>query len=449
MDTMLLGRAPASTLGAGIVLRSVMGSLCTALTGGLVGYFALRADSPMSLEVGLLVVGALLLAQALWFRRWIAKEVCVPLGALYTACAEVSRPTAYSFQFSSHNAFLTQFADMLAAKLNGFVEQTEDLERIRKEAFKESRTAVKALRKAEKEAARATASRAEAFEQAAGRLESIASGLNGNTGQLLALMTDVTNGAAKQKTDLDSATSSMEEITLVSRNISATTYETAENAKGTMSVARMSSDVVHKNLEAVEEMKQVHVVLQEDMCRLSTQAEEITSVIGLIEDVADQTNLLALNAAIEAARAGDAGRGFAVVADEVRKLAERTVGATAEVRKIVYSINEVVKNNADEVMQASSMLDGIHTLSKESEQSLLEIVERSETVYEQNEGVAAAVEQQVAASQDMRELVQNIYDVSQDAVGLTSQAAEAVSLVTTHTQSLCAVVNEFHEEQAA
>ena len=34
---------------------------------------------------------------------------------------------------------------------------------------------------------------------------------------------------------------------------------------------------------------------------------EITSRIGVVEEIASQTNMLALNASIEAARAGDAG----------------------------------------------------------------------------------------------------------------------------------------------
>lgn len=122
---------------------------------------------------------------------------------------------------------------------------------------------------------------------------------------------------------------------------------------------------------------------------LATTAEEIGAIIELITDIANQTNLLALNATIEAARAGEAGKGFAVVASEVKALATQTATATENIVTHVNSIQE----------HTSAAVDTIGSISKSSQ-----------NVSEIGTGIAAAVEQQSAATPEISKQTRLLLD---------------------------------------
>ena len=97
----------------------------------------------------------------------------------------------------------------------------------------------------------------------------------------------------------------------------------------------------------------------EAMGGIEKSSQQISQIIGVIDEIAFQTNLLALNAGVEAARAGDAGRGFAVVASEVRALAQRSADAAKEIKGLISTSTAQVAEGVDLVAETGKSLERI------------------------------------------------------------------------------------------
>ena len=148
----------------------------------------------------------------------------------------------------------------------------------------------------------------------------------------------------------------------------------------------------------------------EDIGALAVGAQKIGDVTKLIRNIAAQTNLLALNATIEAARAGEAGRGFAVVAAEVKSLAVQTAKATEDISSQIHE----VQNSTGKAVDAIGR-----------------IAARMREIDEHTSAVAAAVEEQSAATGEILQNVSRAADGATLIVGVLTDVAGA----TTQTQA--------------
>ena len=162
----------------------------------------------------------------------------------------------------------------------------------------------------------------------------------------------------------------------------------------------------------------------EEVRSLVEVAQRIGTIVGLIQDIAAQTNLLALNATIEAARAGEAGKGFAVVASEVKSLATQTAKATEDISRQIDEIQGATGNAAEAIDRISRIIADVNDLGT---------------------GVAAAVEQQGAATREIAGSVQQASCGTQEvSAGMreVTEAAARTKTAATETRAASARIFE-------
>ena len=210
---------------------------------------------------------------------------------------------------------------------------------------------------------------------------------------------------------------------------SAALHQLSESVRMTADNARKASAMVDDTQQEASRSGKVVADAVAAMGNIKSSSDEISAIIGVIDEIAFQTNLLALNAGVEAARAGEAGRGFAVVAQEVRSLAQRCASSAKEIKELIATSGEHVGAGVSLVAAAG--------------EALSTMTARIDEIGELMGGIAAAAAEQSQGIGEVNAAVGQMDQITQKNAAMVEETSAEIMRLKDEAHDLGAKLDRF------
>ncbi|WP_425055511.1 methyl-accepting chemotaxis protein [Pseudomonas abyssi] len=230
---------------------------------------------------------------------------------------------------------------------------------------------------------------------------------------------------SRQSERMELMATAINEITYGVQDVAQNANAAAEEVEKANQGADNGRAQVDRTIVEINQLSSSVSTAVEHMETLSSDAQEITSVLDVIRNIAEQTNLLALNAAIEAARAGEMGRGFAVVADEVRNLAQRTQQSTEEIHNMISKLQTNTQTVVSVINESSRHSQASVEQVNEAGAALEQIAQSMQQLVALNASIASATTQQSTVVEDVNRNVTEAAELARETTDGARETAQA------------------------
>ncbi|MDX7951956.1 PAS domain-containing methyl-accepting chemotaxis protein [Lichenihabitans sp. Uapishka_5] len=242
-----------------------------------------------------------------------------------------------------------------------------------------------------------------------------ASAITAGSGEISSAAEDLSRRTEQQAASLAETAAALDEITATVKKSAQGAAHARDVVASAKADAERSGDVVAKAVQA--------------MSAIERSSQQISQIIGVIDEIAFQTNLLALNAGVEAARAGESGRGFAVVASEVRALAQRSAEAAKDIKGLISTSSVHVSQGVGLVGDAGQALDRIAT----------QVADINGVVVD----IATSAQEQATALQEVNTAINQMDQVTQQNAAMVEESTAASRSLTQEAEELTRMLDRF------
>jgi len=266
---------------------------------------------------------------------------------------------------------------------------------------------------------------ADVIEKVDGSAQTVAAAaeqLSANTMQISSASEETSAQAGAVANAADRVSSNVQAVAEGAEQMGAAITEISRNTSEAASMAERGREVIGTANDTVRQ--------------LGESSMQIGDVLKVISTIAQQTNLLALNATIEAARAGEAGKGFAVVASEVKELARETALATEDISRRVDAIQSDTLSAVSSMEQIGEVILGINEFQVIISAA---VEEQIATTNEMSRSVAVAAE----ASTDIASDITGVSEASQSTAQGVNESLAALNELAAMSSDLRAMVGRF------